>query len=242
MILEETTIVWYYFENCWSNFKYCDSRKGYNLFLFIHNMRAITLTLLTFFLVAQAMSGAYADLLLSLPDAILFDLAVKQKVGKCYITLCPSISCGVCDMYAKIKLSATTSSGLPDNYGSGCVVAPDYPKHWSTCFGPPNTYLNYNGTPTPICTSSGVKNAANMIRIGIKKGHCQIPPCWSHPWSKTSYLLLFFMKLLCRTKTSPTLPSNCWEIKLFPSKYIPFQQCYRLLDFSSSESKKDISN
>ena len=140
-------------------------------------MRAITLTLLTFFLVAQAMSGAYADLLLSLPDAILFDLAVKQKVGKCYITLCPSISCGVCDMYAKIKLSATTSSGLPDNYGSGCVVAPDYPKHWSTCFGPPNTYLNYNGTPTPICTSSGVKNAANMIRIGIKKGHCQIPPC-----------------------------------------------------------------
>jgi hypothetical protein len=139
-------------------------------------MKAITLALLAFFLVSQAMSGAFADLLLSLPDAVLFDLAIKQKVGQCYISLCPSKTCA-CDMYAKIMVSGGTSLGLPDAIGTGCVVAPDYPKHISYCWPSPNTYPNYNTTPTPICTSSGVKNAANMIRIGIKKGYCKIPAC-----------------------------------------------------------------
>ncbi len=81
-------------------------------------------------------------------------------------------------MYAKVLTTPTTSSGLPDLYGTGCVKAPDFPKSISTCWGAPNTYPIYNtayGGAYPICTSSGIKNAANMIRIGIIKGHCNLP-------------------------------------------------------------------
>lgn len=157
-------------------------------------MKPIFVTLIGFLLVAQAMSGAYMDLLLSLPDSMLFNLAVQQKVGQCYISICPitTTSCA-CDLYAKVKLTATTSTGLPDLIGTGCVYAPDYPRHMSICFGPPNTYPNYNATPTPICTSSGVKNAANMIRIGIKKGHCKIPTCW-HSNDQETLIYSFFFK------------------------------------------------
>jgi hypothetical protein len=56
--------------------------------------------------------------------------------------------------------------GLPDKYGSGCLDG---------CWGPPNTYLNYNNSVIPICTSNQILNAANMIRIAIVKGFCEEP-------------------------------------------------------------------
>ncbi len=46
------------------------------------------------------------------------------------------------------------------------------------CWSFPNTYPNYNNTIRPICTKNHIKNTANMIRIGLLKGHCGLPnPC-----------------------------------------------------------------
>lgn len=83
-------------------------------------------------------------------------------------------------MYAHIAKDSGTVDALPDLIGSGCVVAPDWPKRVSTCWGSPNTYPNYQST-TPICTQNGKTNAANMIRIGIKKGYCRLPGCYISP-------------------------------------------------------------
>ena len=48
----------------------------------------------------------------------------------------------------------------------------------NVCWPSPNTYQNYNNTIRPICTADHVKNAANMIRIGLLKGYCKLPnPC-----------------------------------------------------------------
>ncbi len=48
----------------------------------------------------------------------------------------------------------------------------------NVCWPSPNTYPNYNNTIRPICTADHVKNAANMIRIGLLKGYCKLPnPC-----------------------------------------------------------------
>jgi hypothetical protein len=129
---------------------------------------------------AQSPYGVYADLLLSLSDQALYDAAVQRRVGQCFIVLCSTSNCA-CDLYAKVSINSTTSAGLPDLYGTGCVVAPDFPKGMNICFPNPNTYAAYNSTPTPICTKSGVKNAANMIRIAIQRGYCKLPICLAFP-------------------------------------------------------------
>lgn len=130
-------------------------------------MKTINITIVAFLFILQAMSGAYADFLLALPDAVLFDLAVKNKVGGCGI----STQAYACSLYAK-SLQGSVYMGLPDLYGSGCVSTAS-----GDCWGPPNTYLNYNDSPTPICTNSPIKNGANMIRIGIIKGYCSLSSC-----------------------------------------------------------------
>ncbi len=98
-----------------------------------------------------------------LSDAALFDKAQKGLIGHCQITG----SCGscFCRNYAKVLLNGN-SLGLPDRYGSGCLGR--------GCWGPPNTYHLYSNTPLPICTGNTIKDGANMIRIGIVKGFCDL--------------------------------------------------------------------
>lgn len=136
--------------------------------------------LLIFGAICQSPYGPYADVLLSLSDQALYEVGIKRLVGKCLITRCTTSQCA-CDLYAKISINSTTTAGLPDLIGSGCVVAPDFPKHMNVCWPAPNTYPTYNSSPTPICTSSGVKNAANMLRIAISRGWCKLPLCLSYP-------------------------------------------------------------
>jgi hypothetical protein len=53
---------------------------------------------------------------------------------------------------------------LPDLIGSGCLGG--------GCWGPPNTYQNYQSTKLPVCSGNVTTDGANMIRIGILKGYC----------------------------------------------------------------------
>lgn len=128
--------------------------------------------------VCQSPYGLYADLLLSLSDQGLFDAALAGRTFNCRISRGTSTT--ACDLYATAGLDNGTWTGLPDLYGTGCVVG-DFPKAIRTCWGAPNTYPNYNSTPTPICTPSGIKNAANMIRIAINRGWCKLPICIRYP-------------------------------------------------------------
>ena len=130
-------------------------------------------------ILCQSAFGLYADLLLGLSDQGLYDAALAGLTGNCKVNKGSTTS--ACDLYAVVRLSNGTWIGLPDLVGTGCVRAPDFPKRQSTCWGPPNTYTNYNTTPTPICTGSGIKNAANMIRIAINRGWCKLPLCIKYP-------------------------------------------------------------
>lgn len=108
--------------------------------------------------------------MLKLSDEALFQAGLAGKVGKCYIGDSRKAS-HFCDYYAKTAKFGQ-SVGLPDAYGSGCLVAPSAPKRISVCWGAPNTYDQYNSSATPICTDDYIKNGANMLRIGIMKGLC----------------------------------------------------------------------
>ena len=130
-------------------------------------------------IVCQSAYGLYADLLLGLSDQGLFDAALSGRTFNCRLSR--GALSTACDFYATATLDNGTSIGLPDLYGSGCVVGPDFPKAINTCWPAPNTYPNYNSTTTPICTSSGIKNAANMIRIAINRGWCKLPICIRYP-------------------------------------------------------------
>lgn len=102
-----------------------------------------------------------------LPDAQLFQKATITNnpgggVGKCIISTDPH----ACSAYASALTSdGVTYAGLPNLYGSGCL---------NGCWGPPNFYYDYSATVLPICTGDVVKNGANMIRIGIVKGYCEL--------------------------------------------------------------------
>lgn len=143
-------------------------------------LQLLVLLLITFGTLAQSPYGPYADLLLSLPDDALYNAAVQKRVGQCSIGICTTTGCA-CDLYARVAINSTFVIGLPNLYGTGCVVAPDFPKRMNICWPAPNPYGAYNGTSTPICTTSGIKNAANMIRIGIQKGYCKLPLCLAYP-------------------------------------------------------------
>jgi hypothetical protein len=146
-------------------------------------MKTLSFITITCLLILGSMCGSqwglYADLLLGLSDQGLFDAGIAGLTGNCKITRGTSTS--ACDLYAIVKKDDGTWIGLPDLIGTGCVVAPDFPKHMNICWGSPNTYPNYSSTSTPICTTSGVKNAANMIRIGLNRGWCKLPICIAYP-------------------------------------------------------------
>ena len=163
--------------------------------------------------VCQSPYGLYADLLLGLSDQALFDTALAGRTYNCRVTR--GASTAACDLYATAGLASGTFTGLPDLYGSGCVVAPDFPKRVNTCFPAPNTYPNYNSTPTPICTGSGVKNAANMIRIAINRGWCRLPICIGYP---TCPVLVG--KATCIGPKCPVLEGNVWLNDLWTLKYL----------------------
>ena len=112
------------------------------------------------------------DVFLSLSDTALFNLALKNKVGKCFIY--DSRNNGnFCDFYAQTSKSGS-NLGLPAAYGSGCMVAPNLAKQINYCWGSPNVYDQFNNSSTPICTNDYIKNGANMIRIGLKNGLCDV--------------------------------------------------------------------
>jgi hypothetical protein len=115
------------------------------------------------------------ELLLSLSDDELVKAAQNGKTGKCYIADAKNCSQCFCDFYAKTSKGGLSGDGLPHGYGSGCIVAPDSPRAVDICWGAPNVYDQYNNSKTPICGRSMVKNAANMIRIGIQRNLCDLP-------------------------------------------------------------------
>jgi hypothetical protein len=115
------------------------------------------------------------ELLLSLSDDELVKAAQNGKTGKCYIADAKDCSQCFCDFYAKTSKKGLSGEGLPNGYGSGCIVAPDSPRGVDICWGAPNVYDQYNSSKTPICGRSMVKNAANMIRIGIQRNLCDLP-------------------------------------------------------------------
>jgi len=97
-----------------------------------------------------------------LPDQTLFDYGINRNsdLGRCYI----QNTSAFCSFYGKYLFPNGTSTGLPDLYGTGCLG--------EGCWGPPNTYLNYQNTLLEICSGDVVKDGANMLRIGILKGYC----------------------------------------------------------------------
>lgn len=82
-----------------------------------------------------------------------------NQLGGCGISDDPH----ACSHYAFACKIDGTCTGLPDLYGSGCLDG---------CWGPPNTYYNYQSSKIPICTGDVTVNGANMMRIGLIKGYC----------------------------------------------------------------------
>jgi hypothetical protein len=67
-------------------------------------------------------------------DQDLFTEALNGKVGKCRIFDSRAIGTHFCDYYAKVQDSSGAYQGLPDSYGSGCLVAPLEPKGVGICW------------------------------------------------------------------------------------------------------------
>ena len=124
---------------------------------------------------AQTVDTPVKQLLLSLSDDDLVRAAMNGRTGKCSIVNAKNCPQCFCDFYAKTSKAGLLGVGLPHGYGSGCIVAPDSPRRIDICWGAPNVYDQYNNSKTPICGRSLSNNAANMIRIGIQRGLCDLP-------------------------------------------------------------------
>ena len=70
-----------------------------------------------------------------------FRLGRRNDLGRCIISDDPY----ACSHYAKVCYDDGTCLGLPDLYGSGCL---------NGCWGPPNTYYNYQSTRLPVCSGN----------------------------------------------------------------------------------------
>ncbi|MFZ4715184.1 MAG: hypothetical protein ACOYL6_15790 [Bacteriovoracaceae bacterium] len=137
-------------------------------------MQKLVLVFLTMMVSMSAHSQSkMGELLLSLSDAELFKAGLNNKVGSCYIA--DSRGNGnFCDYYAQTRKPGLQGIGLPHGLGSGCLVAPYEPKGVGNCWSSPNVYDQYNDSATPICTNDFIKNGANMLRIAIKRGICDL--------------------------------------------------------------------
>jgi hypothetical protein len=106
---------------------------------------------------------------LKMNDQELWEAGIAGKIGSCSISDARNCEKCFCDFYVKTNKEGLEGPGLPHGYGSGCVVAPQAPKGINNCWGSPNVYQDYNLSKTPICTKDHIKNAANMIRIALKR-------------------------------------------------------------------------
>lgn len=135
----------------------------------------LMLTVLCFVL---TMSSAFAfnkKQLLKMSDKKLWKAGISKKIGSCVISDARTCENCACDYYLKsTKEGLAEGGGLPHGYGTGCLVAPSLNKGRATCWSAPNVYDQYNDSKTPICTDNYIKNGANMLRIGIKKGLCDV--------------------------------------------------------------------
>lgn len=123
----------------------------------------------SFCLNSFALNGSSKEKLLSMSDEQLWDLALSNKLGTCVISDARKCEKCACDYYVK-----SAQGGLPHGHGTGCVVAPSLDKKRDTCWSDPNVYDKYNDSKTPICTDDYVVNTANMLRIGIIRGLCDV--------------------------------------------------------------------
>lgn len=109
---------------------------------------------------------------LKMSDQQLWEAGLAKSVGKCVISDARKCTNCACDYYVKSSKKGLEHGGLPSGHGTGCLVAPSLSKAMATCWSSPNVYDTYNDSATPICTDDYVKNAANMLRIGIANGIC----------------------------------------------------------------------
>ena len=90
----------------------------------------LTLSILLASFSGHASGLRATDVFLNLSDTELFNLGLKNKVGKCFIF--DSRSNGnFCDFYA--QTTKVGNLGLPSGSGSGCLVAPTQPKQIDYC-------------------------------------------------------------------------------------------------------------
>lgn len=121
----------------------------------------------------SALDKAQKSKLLKMSDQELWSAGTSQQIGNCHIQDARKCESCYCDFYVKSnKPDIGEGGGLPHGYGTGCLVAPNTDKKQATCWSKPNVYDQYNKSKTPICTPDHVRNAANMLRIGIKRGIC----------------------------------------------------------------------
>lgn len=100
-----------------------------------------------------------------------------RMVGKCRIQVSPKG--GACYLYAKAAAQGADGDfGYPKanvNHkllGTGCVKAPDLPKHVNTCYYSDTRYGLSQSTIASFCTSKGKDNAVAMIRHAIRNKKC----------------------------------------------------------------------
>eukprot|EP01025_Chloroclados_australasicus_P054969 TRINITY_DN657_c0_g2_i3.p3 TRINITY_DN657_c0_g2~~TRINITY_DN657_c0_g2_i3.p3 ORF type:complete len:222 (-),score=8.43 TRINITY_DN657_c0_g2_i3:1423-2088(-) len=147
--------------------------------------------------------------LLSASEWSLFWLGLNKKLGACKVIDHRHISGSHCDFYVNSDYYGTSSGsgtataakdaltrGYPlatDGRGTGCVVAPDFPKGISTCwydsFNGPHYGKAINQISSIFCTNQGIRNGAAQLRHAIQNDACncdpqaQIPPVAVAFWS-----------------------------------------------------------
>jgi hypothetical protein len=89
------------------------------------------------------------------------------SLGSC--TIAPGGPSTACDLYVKAG-----GLGYPQSTvgGSGCVVAPEYPKRMSFCWYNDRRYTLAAADRANFCTSSGYHNAAAQVCHALTRGMC----------------------------------------------------------------------
>jgi hypothetical protein len=116
----------------------------------------------------QAALGAAGTCPLS--DDVVWNLTTGGKsIGSCSIRVGDSRH--YCDLYVYAG-----GKGYPQQSGgdTGCVKAPDFPKHMSTCFYGIDPRFRFLGTVflADMCTESGKHNAVAMLCHALVRGLC----------------------------------------------------------------------
>eukprot|EP01025_Chloroclados_australasicus_P007288 TRINITY_DN1232_c0_g3_i1.p1 TRINITY_DN1232_c0_g3~~TRINITY_DN1232_c0_g3_i1.p1 ORF type:complete len:205 (-),score=3.79 TRINITY_DN1232_c0_g3_i1:591-1205(-) len=115
--------------------------------------------------------------LLSQSDWKVFWLGLSGYLGECKVIDATQDPNAACDFYVQSAIHGTGSyKGYPlttAGTGTGCVKAPDYPKHVTTCWYDDADYgLAINQITHVLCTEYGVPNAAAQLRHAIQNDAC----------------------------------------------------------------------